>query len=60
MKTTLAAGIFFLLMLVWAALHDIIKGGENLTNEYIAVIISAIALPVLIYSLARKISRVRK
>lgn len=60
MKTTLIIGIVFLLMVVWAALHDIIKGAENLTNEYIAVFISAILLPLLIYFLVRRFSGAQK
>ncbi len=54
MKPTLVVVIGFLLMIVWTALHDIIKGGENLTAEYVAVIISAVLLPVTVYSLVRK------
>jgi len=60
MKTTLAIGILFLLAVVWAAMHDIIKGAENLTNEYIAVFISAILLPLLIYLLVRRFSGAQK
>ncbi len=56
----ISVSIIALLMLVWAGLHDIIKGGENLLNEYIVVVISAILLPILIYSLARKVFRTQK
>lgn len=60
MKTTLVIGIVLLFMLMWAAVHDIINGAENLTNEYIAVILSAVLLPVLIYILVKKISEGKK
>jgi hypothetical protein len=55
MKTAFIIGIVSLLMVVWAALHDIIKGEENLTNEYIALSICVILLPVLIVSFVRKL-----
>lgn len=54
MKTILIIVILFLLFVVWVALHDIIKGAENLTAEYIAAAVSAALLPVLIFSLVRK------
>lgn len=55
MKTILVIGILFLLMVVWTALHDIIKDSENITTEYIAVIVSIVTLPLLIYTLVKKI-----
>lgn len=60
MKAALIIGIFFLLILIWTALHDIIKGGESLTNEYVVFIISAVLLPYLVYTLVRKIKGVHK
>jgi hypothetical protein len=60
MKTALIIGIVLLLMVVWAALHDIIKGEENLMNEYIALTICVILLPVFVISFVRKLYGVRK
>lgn len=56
----LKAGIVLLILVLWAAIHDIIKGGENLTSEYTAVIICAVLLPVLTYLLLRKYTQSKK
>ena len=42
--------IIICLVLVWAGLHDIIKGEEDITAEIIAVIVS---IAVIIYIIAK-------
>lgn len=54
-KAALVVGIVFLSILFWTGLHDIIKGEDNLNNEYIAVIFSSVLIPLMIYAFFRRI-----
>lgn len=48
------------LLILWVALHDIIKGNEDLIQEYIAILVISILLPVLIYFLIREYKAEKK
>lgn len=46
--------ILFILLLDWAALHDIIKGEANTLAEYSILVFSLITVPFLLYRIFRK------
>lgn len=47
--------IALVLLLDWAALHDILKGEENPLAEYSMLVLSLLLLPLLIFKIFRKI-----
>jgi predicted Co/Zn/Cd cation transporter (cation efflux family) len=53
-KILLSIAVIILLALDWAALHDIIKGEENLTLEYSIVVFSAGVFVCLFWGWVRK------
>ncbi len=53
-KSVYIIAILFVLLLDWAALHDIIKGDENTFAEYSMLAISLIAVPFLIFKIYKK------
>ena len=53
-KSFYIIAVLFILLLDWAALHDIIKGEENTFAEYSMLVLSLIAVPFLIYKIYKK------
>ena len=53
LKVLLAGIIIICLALIWAGLHDIIKGEENITAEIIAVSGSVLVLVYLLIKFVR-------
>jgi len=46
--------IHFILLLDWAALHDIIKGEANTLAEYSMLVFSLITVPFLLFRIYKK------
>jgi hypothetical protein len=55
-KPAYAFAILLVLLLDWAALHDIIKGEENTTGEYSMLVLSIIVIPLLFFKLIKKVN----